>query len=113
MNFGKKLSNLIENENLSKKDVAAALGIAPNTLSGYLNNKRQPDLDMLVKIANYFCTSTDYLLDYTSSSNEMDKERFNLILNDINSITSTMDIEQLDMLLKIATNISKYNIEKK
>lgn len=41
--------------------IAADLGMKPQTISYYANG-REPDYDTLVKIADYFHVSTDYLL---------------------------------------------------
>lgn len=46
----------------TQKDVAKDLGISPQTLSNYLNEKTQPDMAMLIKFADYFHTTIDNLL---------------------------------------------------
>ena len=38
------------------------LHIASTTLSGYINNHREPDFSTLIRMAHYFDVSTDYLL---------------------------------------------------
>lgn len=63
MNFGNKLGILIEENNLTQKELAAQLNIAPSTLSSYVQNAREPDFATLKRIANYFNVSADYLLD--------------------------------------------------
>lgn len=47
---------------ISMKKLGLSLGVSESTISMYETGKRQPDNDMLVKIANYFNVSTDYLL---------------------------------------------------
>ena len=68
MSFGNKLGILIEENNLTQKELAAQLNIAPSTLSSYVQNAREPDFDTLKKIAGYFNVSADYLLDIPSPS---------------------------------------------
>ena len=65
MDFGKQLQNLIDQKNLTQRQLAKALHINASTLNGYIKNQRQPDLEMLVRIASYFDTTTDYLLGYS------------------------------------------------
>lgn len=112
MNFGKRLEGLIERENISKKELALALGIAPNTLSGYIKNKRQPDLTMLTKIADYFNTTTDYLLEYSFSGAD-NNSNLNATRDKLNSITTTMDYNHLEVLVSIASELNKYDLYKR
>ena len=48
-----------------QKDVAADLGIGLSTFSQYETGKREPDNKTLIKLADYFGCSTDYLLGRT------------------------------------------------
>jgi transcriptional regulator with XRE-family HTH domain len=61
--FGNRLKFLREKEDLSQKDLSVKLGVGHSTITKYERNERQPDFDMLVRIADYFNVSTDYLLD--------------------------------------------------
>lgn len=62
MNFGNRLEILIEENEISQKQLAQKLNIAPTTLNGYLHNYREPDFSTLIRFADYFNVSTDYLL---------------------------------------------------
>lgn len=53
---------------LSQKDFAAMVNIAPNTLSQYETEKREPDLKTLVRISRSLGVSVDYLLGREESS---------------------------------------------
>lgn len=46
----------------SQLKVAMDLCISREALSYYENGKRSPDVDMLVKLSNYFDVSIDYLI---------------------------------------------------
>ena len=48
-----------------QKDVAADIGIGLSTFSQYETGKREPDNKTLIKLADYFGCSTDYLLGRT------------------------------------------------
>lgn len=63
MAFGDRLAELLDEKEISQKDFAAQLNIAPTTLNGYIKNKRQPDFELVVRIASVLKVSTDYLLD--------------------------------------------------
>ena len=62
MDFYIRLENLIEERNLTQKQLSLDLHIASSTLNGYVNNNREPDFATLVRFAKYFSVSTDYLL---------------------------------------------------
>lgn len=62
MTFGQRLLNLLYEHDISQKQLALELNIAPTTMNGYINNRREPDYKILKQIANYFHVSTDYLL---------------------------------------------------
>ena len=62
MAFGKNLAMLREDNNLSRKDFAKILNISYSNLSKYETDERLPSHDILLKIADYFDVSIDYLL---------------------------------------------------
>jgi transcriptional regulator with XRE-family HTH domain len=68
MSFGKILAGLIEDMDITQKELGARLNIAPSTLSGYVQGAREPDFATLKLIADYFDVSIDYLLDHRSGS---------------------------------------------
>lgn len=47
--------------NLTQKEVAEKLKISQSTYAGYESGKSQPGLDMLIKIADIYDTSLEYL----------------------------------------------------
>ncbi|MDR0821896.1 MAG: helix-turn-helix domain-containing protein [Oscillospiraceae bacterium] len=60
--FPRILSLLRKESNLSQKQVAIDLGVAQALLSHYEKGKRECGLDFLVKAADYYRVSTDYML---------------------------------------------------
>lgn len=64
MKFGEKLRFLLELKDIKQKDFARAINISPSTLCGYINSDRQPDFELVKKIASVLDVTTDYLLDY-------------------------------------------------
>lgn len=76
MNFGDNLRTLIEERNMTQKELAIDLHMAPSTLGSYVQNTREPDFSTLKALAKYFDVSIDYLLDYSpdKTATEMEKE---------------------------------------
>lgn len=60
--IGERLRLLIEETGKTQQQIAADLHISSSALSGYVNNTRQPDFGMLRQLADYFGTTTDFLL---------------------------------------------------
>ena len=60
--FGERLKQLMEDQSISQRDLAAALNISKSTVSGYVNSYREPDFKSLLEIASIFHVTTDYLL---------------------------------------------------
>lgn len=57
-----KIKELRVSHNLSQVDLAKLLSVTKQTVSNWENNNIQPSVDMLVKIADCFSVSTDFLL---------------------------------------------------
>lgn len=57
------LKLLRKKNNVTQKELAQILNIKQSTYSGYETNNSEPDLATLIKLANYFNVSLDYLCD--------------------------------------------------
>lgn len=66
MSFGENLRTLIEERDMTQKEVATKLNIAPSTMGSYVQNTQEPDFATLKSIAKFFNVSIDYLLDNPS-----------------------------------------------
>ena len=60
-----RLKDLREDRDITQQTVAAYLHIRQNTYSQYETGHRQLPLDILIRLARYFHTSTDYILGLT------------------------------------------------
>ncbi len=79
MEFGDRLLQILDEKEISQRDFARALNVAPTTLNGYIKNKRQPDLALVKQIAFSLKVSVDYLLDYDNSSTSLNIHELSLI----------------------------------
>lgn len=57
-----RIKELREDRDLRQTDVAAATGIDQRTLSNYETGKTNPDSFAIIKLAEFFGVSCDYLL---------------------------------------------------
>lgn len=67
--FPRIISLLRKEKGLSQKQVAAELGVSQALLSHYEKGIRECGLDFVVKVADYYNVSTDYLLGRTPQRN--------------------------------------------
>lgn len=68
--FQERIKQLRNAKRLTQADVAEKIGITRPAYTAYETGKRQPDFDILQKLATLFDVSTDYLLGRTD-----DKEK--------------------------------------
>lgn len=61
------LNELRKKRGILQKEIAKELKISQQAYANYENGKRQPDSEMLSKIADYFGVSVDYLLGRTET----------------------------------------------
>ena len=57
-----RLRELRKNRGLRQNDIAEKIGVSPQSYGYYENGINKPDPEMLIKLANFFQCSTDYLL---------------------------------------------------
>lgn len=94
MNFSEKLRLLIDEENITQKQFANDLNIAPSTIGGYVQGISEPDFETLKRIALYFNVSTDYLL------NIPENKINNLAEEELLRVFRSMTIEQQQLYIE-------------
>ncbi|NLJ94040.1 MAG: helix-turn-helix transcriptional regulator [Clostridiaceae bacterium] len=60
--FGMRLKALRVQKNLSQKELSDDLEIGRPTITQYETGSKNPSLKMVIKIADYFDVSVDYLI---------------------------------------------------
>lgn len=63
--FSKRLMDLRTQKGIKREDIAKLLNCSVSAISNYENGNRTPDFDSLILLADYFDTTTDYLLGRT------------------------------------------------
>ena len=61
------LKNLREDRDIKQKDIAAYLNVSQNTYSQYETGVISLTADILIRLADYYGVSIDYLLDRTDN----------------------------------------------
>lgn len=84
-----RIRDLREDRDLRQVDVSEAIGIDQRTLSNYETGKTNPDSFAIIKLADFFGVSADYLIGRTNenkiSADDIIKkiDRIRLVLDDI------------------------------
>ena len=60
--FGETLKALRKNRSLTQKELGQMVGLSKAVISKYENGMGYPSFDILIRIAQYFGVTTDYLL---------------------------------------------------
>lgn len=68
--ISQRLKQLRSENNLTQAQLASILGIAKTTLAAYEQGKSEPNIELLIKMANYFDISVDYLIGKTNCMHE-------------------------------------------
>ena len=60
------LRKLREDAGISQKALAEAIGVSQQSVNKYENHNIEPDIETLIRIADYFETSVDYLVGHST-----------------------------------------------
>lgn len=62
MKFGERLKKLRNDANETQESIANRLHVSRQTISNWENERSYPDIEMLIKLSNYYNISLDQLL---------------------------------------------------
>lgn len=92
--FGTVLNQLRKSHGLTQKELGTHIGLSKAVVSKYENGLGYPTFDVLIKIAEYFGVTTDYLLGVSRGKTV-----------DVSALTDS----QIDMLHRIISEFGKAN----
>lgn len=98
-----RIKELRNFEKKSSEDIANLLGITVQAYYKYENGKAEPSIDNLIKLANYYNVSIDYLVgrDFNNEFGYMSEEEQGLVreFRKLNKLNKVRIIAQLAGLL--------------
>ena len=68
--FADRLKDLRLKSNKKQMDVADCLGVLPRTIRFYESGEREPTIENINKLADFFGVSTDYLLGRSDNTDQ-------------------------------------------
>ena len=91
--FKNRIRDLREDMDLLQIDVALATGIDQKTLSNYETGKTNPDSSSLIRLADFFGVTIDYLVGYSNINIKSNKDisaRLERIVSEINELRALL-----------------------
>ena len=82
MSLGINISKIRINSQISQRQLAQDLGVSAGAVGLWETGKRLPDANMIIKIANYFNVSTDYLLGLSPDLTSTQEDTYHEQLSD-------------------------------
>ena len=73
--FPKVLKGLREEKNLKQKDIAKIISVSERTYSHYENGDREPSIETLIKLAEFYGLPIDVLVGRYKKVNDINKEK--------------------------------------
>lgn len=60
--FIERLNNLMRVEGLTQGELSRRIGVSQSAVCNWLNGKKEPSIESLWKLSDYFDVSVDYLI---------------------------------------------------
>lgn len=99
--FRTRLAALIESHGYSLKGLSPEIGITDVTLSRYMTGSRTPELPYIIRIAEFFGVSVDWLIGFNG-------ERYDVIPEDIQELIHLYSLASKDDRLVVKAVLQKY-----
>lgn len=107
-----KLKELRKSHKLTQQELASILKITPSAYANYEQGRREPDIEVITTLANFYGVSVDYLLGREESPPPLiNKNTVSIIGRGGGKKDIVLDDEQFQAVKTILENIAKQNEE--
>ena len=97
--MGERIATLLKEMNISQKDLAMMIGVTESALSRYINNEREPKLEVLANLATALDTTVDYLTTGLKPETDFD-EIYRLVARSSYSLTEAQKMQIIEAVMK-------------
>jgi len=108
LSVSERIFSLLKKSKRKQSELAAYIGVKPNTVSGWKNEGSTPSTDLIPLIADFFGVSTDYILTGTefrkNLNNKLSEQEAELL-----RIFNLLDIRKQTALLSYAYKLEDEN----
>jgi len=112
MSFGKRIKRLREDKGVRQEDIGKMFNVSKSAVSQWENDIRTPDMDIIIKLADYFDVSTDYLLGRTDDPSPKQDDRQHV--NDDEALEYLDELHkrpEMKALFQVSRKATKEDIE--
>lgn len=97
--LGDRITILLKEKHITQKDLANAVGVTESALSRYINNEREPKLEVLANLATVLDTTVDYLTTGAKPETDFD-EIYRLVARSSYTLTETQKMQIIEAVMK-------------
>lgn len=105
--LGQRIRHLRHKANLTQAQLGKLLGCSSSTVSLYEGGQRSPDTDMLIRLADVFGVSVDYLLGRVSDPTAKEKTESSLDPEEGWSVAEDLTPEGAELLEVLTREVKK------
>ena len=98
--FATNLGNLRHEKGLSQRQAAAELGVSQALLSHYETDAREPRLEFVIRVCDYYSVTTDYILGRTKERGDGATRLSAKVIEVVESIEE-LKAAEAELLLKL------------
>lgn len=97
--IGNRISELMKKSDFTQKELATMVGVTEAAISRYINNEREPKVEVVANLATALDTTTDYLI-YGTPSEEDFSEIYRLVARSTTNMTTDEKMKLMKVLLE-------------
>lgn len=97
--IGDRILELMKKSDFTQRELATMVGVTEAAISRYINNEREPKVEVIANLATALETTTDYLI-YGTSSEEDFSEIYRLVARSTTNMTTDEKMKLMKVLLE-------------
>ena len=97
--LGERIVKLLDDKRISQKDLASLIGVSESALSRYINNEREPKIEVLANLATALDTTIDYLTTGKKPETDFD-EIYRLVARSSYELTETQKMQIIQAVMR-------------
>lgn len=97
--IGDRILELMKKSDFTQRELATMVGVTEAAISRYINNEREPKVEVIANLATALDTTTDYLI-YGTASEEDFSEIYRLVARSTTSMTTDEKMKLMKVLLE-------------
>lgn len=97
--LGDRIAELLNEKHMTQKDLAMMIGVTESALSRYINNEREPKMEVLANLATALDTTVDYLTRGAKPETDFD-EIYRLVARSSYTLTEKQKMQIIEAVMK-------------